>query len=679
MSKNRVEAIEQRSQHVNSGRSKSGGISHNGYLKALQKLQFYAQSDTGRYSSRVQTPTNPYAKERDSVYLHEKQSSVLKLPPDDSNARIPWPAAEVQVLDTTRPTDHPNLWHPPPPPPPPPPPLVPLIPLLQPPPPGYSFSWYSPLPPPPPPPPPQLSSVPNPVCDQPIPWYFDSRPHPYHLLLRLPQELQRSPYPLAYSEYARILELEFESDRLWRQQLLLAEDECNFELLPRITDMFSIRTKMLILYHTNILERPAKSAKLYSGLIDPKYSPGMSYRRPINHKTYHLHMRNVQGIELSTSTKCLTRDRRPTKLMPLSLDDTTDVCMSPCPTKWQSEDIQGQGKLNAWRRSAGRQKSWRRCPKRIVFNCAQHRLLSAQLRNLDGRFFKSPLWIPQVFQQHRYVDKRDRNNRLTRLELQNRVPRRENQKKKHDLGFEKELSTSAKSHEAESTLPTLRGQPTRPRQSVELGTAFIRLIWERETRTTPIGQLDRFLAIGLLLVGRWRVLHFLRNDNHADVYSVEDIHFQSSRRHTTVQMEAHYFINQHSSNWRTAAKRKQNRLLKSERCQANFRYNDRYMVILRVFPNTDAFELRRCISDFPALCGRKSSKSLYALAERRSYAEVLRQAILNDGIVMRSEMHQASQTEPERNAQRSALAKARRAEKQRMARLEKRQAQHTCC
>lgn len=684
MSKNRVEALGQHKQHANSRRSENVSPSNNGYRHALQKLEFHAQPDTGNCSSRVQNFMDPYANDRvrypliclttkadiaqDSVSLHEKQSGMLRFSHDDPNPRIPWPAVEVQVPKTTRPNNHPNLLPPPPPPP-----------LLPPPPPNNSYCWshYPPPQLPPLPPPPRLLSVPNPVCDQLITWYLDSRPHPYHLLLRLPQELQRRPYPWAYSEYARIRELEFESDRYWRQQLLLAEDECNFELRPKITDALIIRTIDSVPYDTYFSAKPAKPVKLYSGVVDPKYSPAMSYRRPINHKTCYLHMRSVQRMELSTSTKCLASDRRLTQSMPLRLDDTTYGCMSPYPTQWQSEDIQGQVKLNTWRRSAGRQKSWRRCPRRMISDCAQYRLLSAQLRNLDGRFFKSPLWVPQVFQQHYDVEKQDRDNRLTRLRLQNRAARKEDQKEKHNLEFKKELSNPAQSYKADFTLPTLREQQNQTLQSVEPGMAFIRLVWEKETGTTPIRQLDRFLPIGLILVGRWRVLHFLRNDNHADVYSVEDIHFQSSRRHTTLQVEAHYFINQHSSNWKAAAKRKQKRLLKGDRWQANFRYDNRSMVILKVSANTDAFELRRCMSDFPALEGLSDLESLYVVAERRSYAEVLRQAILDDSIVMRSDMNQASQIEPEREAQRSALAKARRAEKQRMARLKKRQAQHT--
>ena len=419
-------------------------------------------------------------------------------------------------------------------------------------------------------------------------------------------------------------------------------------------------------------------AKLYVSPIDPEHNTEVGYGRRTTHDAYYLYTESFSRTRGVTSMKCATRDRRPSPSIRWDLDDTTDTCMGLSPTQWQLRDVQGQKRLNAWRCSAGRHKSWRRCPKVLAVTAAQQRLISVQLRKLDGISFKSPLWIPQAFQQYQYEDKRGRGDKLTRLRQQKRVPKKGNWKEDYDLGVHDEPTNAMRSHNVGHHDTRSIGQHDLSQQSVEPGKAFIRLIWEKETRANPIGQLGRFLVTGLLLFGRWRILQFLRNDSHADVYSVEDMHFRGSRRHTSAQLEAHYFMSQCSGNWRTAAKRKQNRLLRSERFQANFSYGDRCMVILKVNQMTEIFDLRQRIDEFPVLGGRKEPKLLYAQSEHRSYAEVLRQAISDDGMATRTEIHQLPKTVSVKKMQFPSLAKARRAEKQRLARLEQRQAQRTC-
>lgn len=60
-------------------------------------------------------------------------------------------------------------------------------------------------------------------------------------------------------------------------------------------------------------------------------------------------------------------------------------------------DVSGQLSLKLWRRSAGRSKSWRRCPKTRLDDSEQN-VKNLQLSYHDGhRFFQPPLWIPSAY------------------------------------------------------------------------------------------------------------------------------------------------------------------------------------------------------------------------------------------------------------------------------------------
>jgi len=264
----------------------------------------------------------------------------------------------------------------------------------------------------------------------------------------------------------------------------------------------------------------------------------------------------------------------------------TDISI-PILINSEVERLVGHKALLAWKNSAGLSKTWRRCSR---VKLSDSRVLVI-LKCSDQLFYHSPLWLPQAFirspTQQRYNDTK-------RTLVSKKRTRRLSKKSGPTLLLAEEYVQIFEPYQSQRSLGTIQEQPSADRGERGLPSAYIRLMWGNGT--TPHGQLDRFLPEGLILQSNWRISSFLRNDAHADVYIVADIH---DSQIPSAEMELHSFLAGHSGNAATYAKRKQERLHKSHHCLDRFWYGDRRILVVRVPKPGKSYRMQ--IQDFPKL------------------------------------------------------------------------------
>ena len=485
--------------------------------------------------------------------------------PHEDQYRILTPPSELEVLlvHEIRPTDHPSLRLPPPPPP------SPL-------PPSTSYDWSSSIPASPPPPPPPPSPPP---------------PLPLRLHISLFSQDDLRKYWLALVAQSR--------ESFGR---LSSKDEASF--------CWNFESHLT---HTHL------RAKLYFGPVDSEHSTKMHYRRQISHHMYDFPTESIYRRRRITSTSCPNRDRSSRWFMSLSLDNTPNAYMGLCLTQEQSKDVQGQSSLNAWKHLAGRNKSWRRCPKMLAVTAAQQCLLSVQLRELNDMFFKSPLWIPQAFQQYHYVEKQDRGNEFMRMSLLNRASKKKDRTEEHYSGIDAEVPTTLENTSAHDFIfRWICEQRMHLHRSTEPGAAFIRLSWVKDTSARVFGHTDRLLVAGSTYRTRWQIDRLARNDNHADVYDARELGRCSPDTQRSVKIEAHYFLDEYHGNSRVYAQRHQVRMQRSGNCLDEFWYGNRLMLVMRVSTREEPFLLRNTQEEFPVLVDQAKLARTIAVRRRMS-------------------------------------------------------------
>jgi hypothetical protein len=196
----------------------------------------------------------------------------------------------------------------------------------------------------------------------------------------------------------------------------------------------------------------------------------------------------------------------------------------------------------------------------------------------------------------------------------------------------------------------------------EPGTAFIRLTWANNNSASLHGHLDRLVAAGSVLCKRWQVVRFARNDNHADVYYVEQIKPCSSRNEHLEKIEAHLFLDEYHGNSKVYARRKQERMQRSDNCRDKFWYRNRLVLVMRVSNVTEPYLLRNTQAEFPILVDQE--KLAKALAVRSCMSDKVL-----DGVYLSS-----LRTPPDNDAmERIEKSREKKARKQRLKRKVKRE------
>ncbi|KAF2108205.1 hypothetical protein BDV96DRAFT_692871 [Lophiotrema nucula] len=168
---------------------------------------------------------------------------------------------------------------------------------------------------------------------------------------------------------------------------------------------------------------------------------------------------------------------------------------------------------------------------------------------------------------------------------------------------------------------------------VEPSKPFIRLTW---AKGSPFGILEHFISPGTVIVSwaSYRIGTFMRNDNHADVYSIASVSFPKIywRADREFKFEAHVFLHGVEGNQHTYALRHKKRLKQDDKFWVKAQWRDRDVIIMQVSSDPTNSRLVLSNKEFPALigwskCTKTNSIQPCQFGKQRTYAEAARQAL----------------------------------------------------
>jgi hypothetical protein len=284
-------------------------------------------------------------------------------------------------------------------------------------------------------------------------------------------------------------------------------------------------------------------------------------------------------------------------------------------------DVYGRKLLHLWKCSAGRHKSWRRYPRPTTQMYEQQRWSEWKRRCIDHMLSMSVVWLPSAMLRSCQREACTRINRLVRRQSPDRSARRRESLAIDDTFDRNEGAISeylngkdcARQSKAKSLERGIEGD-----HDLVPGHAFIRFTWKDNTLTNGVGQLDRFLPTGLLFCSGWRIGDFIRNDSHADVYSLSMNNIHHCEPDITSSLEAHVFLDEYHGNSQTFANRHKARMRRSGHCLDIFWHEGRHVFINEVQRERQLFKLRNNEEEFPSLISRKKCMKHIAL-QRRSF------------------------------------------------------------
>ncbi|OCK74110.1 hypothetical protein K432DRAFT_447475 [Lepidopterella palustris CBS 459.81] len=306
-------------------------------------------------------------------------------------------------------------------------------------------------------------------------------------------------------------------------------------------------------------------------------------------------------------------------------------------------ELKGNQALADWKAQAGKSKSWRCAPKLVLQRASylgRHQGGPSRLYE-QSSFYIRPLWILYAYVRTQQCSKRD--GRLVREHWPTK-----RRKRKHQIEMDGDSkSPESLDNDQDFWHPALNSAYVNTHFDLytEPGPLLIRFTWDKKIVTAA--TLERFIAIGTIFTSRWlswRVEKFLRNDNHADVYSVTDLGFSdpiveeliATRVHrllelkNSVEVEAHVFFDNVEGNWRTYASRHMKRLKNDGYTLDSLHWGGRRVLIRQVRSKQTSFKLVNSETEFPSLPTQKgSTKVKYSrqppYPRQFSYAQALRE------------------------------------------------------
>jgi hypothetical protein len=341
----------------------------------------------------------------------------------------------------------------------------------------------------------------------------------------------------------------------------------------------------------------------------------------------------------------------------------------------------GQTSIDVWRNTAGRSKSWRRCPKSVATGASHTKHARRVVKYSEKGFAKSPLWVPSAFVRsgqgprarhvERPVERRGSSWDSSRMQGADRYGVFDN------VEFAMGNSRSCKAPaDAESKTPA-RNHVEADRNVAEPGIAFLRFTWKDKVLTDGIGQLDRFLPTGLQFRAGWRIDGFLRNDSHADVYTLTHIRTIHSKAKPKGRLEAHVFLDEYHGNCAVYAKRQQSRMQESGHCLDIFWYGERRILVMEVAADAPWFRLRNTEEEFPSLvdprmCMEHAALQRRCLRGKPSFAAIVGKRRPEVGVVRQVRSMPQEKTQLERELEQIEKTRLKKAEKQRAKRRQQR-------
>jgi hypothetical protein len=283
-----------------------------------------------------------------------------------------------------------------------------------------------------------------------------------------------------------------------------------------------------------------------------------------------------------------------------------------------SFDMQGRRILQIWKCSAGRYKSWRRYPRPTTQMCAQQLWTEQKRRRIGHMLSISLIWLPSAMLRSR---QRETCSRIRRLEhCETMVKSARHNKTLHIDDFCEAIEEVISNDSNRKTI-LMQGETNDLHYELneeydELpGKAFIRFAWKEKILVNGLGQLDRFLPTDLLLRSGWRISEFIRNDHHADVYSLSKDNTRVCKSEMEC-LEAHIFLDEYHGNSKVFANRQKNSIRRSGHCLDSFWHCDRHVFIKRTFKEVESFRLRNNEKEFPSLVSQKTCMKHVALQRR---------------------------------------------------------------
>ncbi|KAF2628420.1 hypothetical protein BU25DRAFT_35375 [Macroventuria anomochaeta] len=284
------------------------------------------------------------------------------------------------------------------------------------------------------------------------------------------------------------------------------------------------------------------------------------------------------------------------------------------------DKILGQISLKIWRRAAGKNKSWKRCPKTTVPRQTHHKWVRLSPSGFEHQFAKSPLWLPAAFLRSQARKKSSRLSCVVRRQVSDQVPERA---RRYDPHIHNNEDCSVALHRRYRATTIAHDNKVRKFGPVviedirEPAGAFIRFTWKDNILTNGVGQLDRFLPTGLVFRTGWCIVGFLRNESHTDVYSLSNASFGHSSARTEVSREAHVFLDEYHGNCKNYARRLKSRMRESVDCLETFWYGDRHVFVMEIQRKPVLFRLRNNEEEFPILVDQNKCNEQVALQRRR--------------------------------------------------------------
>lgn len=324
----------------------------------------------------------------------------------------------------------------------------------------------------------------------------------------------------------------------------------------------------------------------------------------------------------------------------------------------------GRAALVAWKNTAGKAKAWRRCSK-VARNT--NRPMVGGLP-YHGDYFRSPLWLPQGFVAFQKPLKFPQKRNMRRCKV--------SEQRKHDRKHPHIQSMFDSEHVCSSGYmydhynePEHHNDPAidlvEYPNSVEPPPGFLRLIW-KDFQVSRIDDYERFLPSGLTVTSRWHIQSFLRNDSHADVYSIQDAQHPCKLPGVVALFEGHYFLAEYDGNGERYAKRHRSRMQRTRAFVEQVWLGGRSMIIMSVPECVTTYNLRYSREEFPALAGRNTEsgfgiKQHYRSDGKPSYAAILKGVEATKQIVesSRAGIPRLTSQEQTRNAKKQRLKRRR--------------------
>lgn len=232
--------------------------------------------------------------------------------------------------------------------------------------------------------------------------------------------------------------------------------------------------------------------------------------------------------------------------------------------------------LRSWKELAGSSKSWRKVPKSKFRDLRNDTRATSTARN-SSLFFISAIWLPQAFVRG-HQGRGSRTNKTPRS-WKPRKKLKPQGKSNFQIGglYEQDREVQLVTHETQELQSSTSGVDGHldPLHDSEPPKRLLRLVLGEEVESWA----EEFLPTGMLLRKRWRIQGFIRNESHADVYSVDDL---SDQAHSDSKTELHKFLNIQVGKSATYAQRKQRRMRNSGCCIDDFWHGEMRIFVVRI-------------------------------------------------------------------------------------------------